>query len=145
MTLEEKEKPRLYSRGWKPNQLLAPADDVIAPEHAKVHDLLIRWGLWARKRAPSASLASLEGLYTKAGTPPATAPLAADPRVAAVELAVVGVAHPVYKRLLLMMYVFRMSNYTICRACKFKFTAYPQETYQARQLLVPMLPPSLLR
>lgn len=142
---EEKEEPRLYSRGWKPNELLAPADDVIAPEHAKAHELLIRWGLWARKRAPSTSLASLEGLYNRAGTPAATAPLAADPRIAAVELAVIGVPLPTHRRLLLMMYVLRMSNYTICRACKLLFQTYPQETYLARQMVVSRLPPNILR
>jgi hypothetical protein len=143
--VEQKEEPRLYSKGWKPRNLLTPADDVIMPAHEKVHELLIRWGLWARRRAPSTSLASLEGLYNKAGSPPSTAPLSADPRIAAVELAVIGIPLSLHRRLLLMMYVLRQSNYTICRACKFPFKGYPAETFRARQMVVERLPYSVLK
>jgi hypothetical protein len=129
---EEEESPRLYSRGYI---FRAPTDE-IAPEHLKVHELLVRWGLWVRRRSESSSLASIEGLYTKAGTPAATAPLSADPKLAAIELAVAGIMLLQHRRLLIMLYVFRQSGYTICRAIKLRFEAYPQETHRARELVI---------
>ena len=70
MASPEEEK-LLWSRGYS---MRVPVD-VVEPQHARVHELLIRWGTWANSRAARPGLASVEGLYGKAGTPPATAPL----------------------------------------------------------------------
>jgi hypothetical protein len=128
---EKEEKPRLWSRGFK---IRAPLDEV-APEHAKVHELCVRWGLWVRRRSPSTSLASIEGLYSKGGTPPATAPLSADPALAAVEMSVQRIMLFQHRRLVIMLYILRCSGYTICRAIRLPFEAYPGETYRARSMV----------
>jgi hypothetical protein len=128
---EKEEQPRLWSKGYN---VRAPVDEIIA-EHALIHALLIRWGLWVRRRSPSTSLASIEGLYSKAPTPPATAPLSADSRLCAVELVVRDIVFLQHRRLLIMLYVFRCSGYTVCRAIKLPFEAYAGETARARGMV----------
>jgi hypothetical protein len=137
---EEEESPRLYSRGYN---LRAPTDE-IAPEHLKVHELLVRWGFWVRRRSSDgASLASIEGLYRK--TPPATAALAPDPVLVVIEGAVAGIMLAQHRRLIVMLYVFRQGGYTICRAVKLRFENYPQETHRARELVIQRAEPLLPR
>jgi hypothetical protein len=156
---EKEEQPRLWS---KVVNVRTPVDEV-ADEHTKEHGMLIRWGLWVRRSSTSTTLASVEGRYSRGGgTPPATAPLSADPLVVAVEFVVSGTCcgeadclqtlrlsrgkrHLLCdvcrsRSLLIMFYAFRCSGWTICRALKLAFAAYPRETYRARDLVHQRLP-----
>jgi hypothetical protein len=107
LDLEQEEKPR---------QDRIPVD-VVAPGQENLHAWLIRWGRWQNTRPASHTLASVEGLYNKVGTPPSTAPMASDPTLMAIEVAVVGMLTP-HRDTLQMFYIKRFTPYTICRAIK---------------------------
>jgi hypothetical protein len=131
---KEVEAVRLYSRGYRER---TPVDEV-KPQHRRVHELLIRWGIWAGARVRNRSLASVEGLYTKAGTPASTAPLAADPQIMEVERAVIRLpnAHLLTMRLL---YVNRWAPLSICQRVRMRYEAWPEHVSCCRSMVVNLL------
>ena len=125
---------RLYSRGYRDR---TPVDEIL-PQHREVHAHLIRWGMWAGARGRNRSLASVEGLYTKAGTPASTAPLSADPKIMEMERAVIRLpeAHRLTVRLL---YVSRWSPVSICQRGKMRYEAWPEHIATCRAMVVNLL------
>lgn len=133
-TGKEEEAVRLYSRGYKER---TPVDDV-KPQHRRVHELLIRWGTWASARSRNRSLASIEGLYTKAGTPASTAPLGADAQIMDIERAVIRLpnAHLLTVRLL---YVNRWAPVSICQRVRLRYESWPEHVDCCRSMVVNLL------
>jgi hypothetical protein len=124
----------LYSKGYRNR---TPIEEIL-PQHRDIHARLIRWGMWAGSRGRSRSLASVEGLYTKAGTPASTAPLSADPKVMEMERAVIRLpeAHRLTVRLL---YVNRWSPVSICQRTKMRYEAWPAHIATCRSMVVNLL------
>lgn len=110
----------LYSRGYRAR---TPVDEV-DPDQAYLHERLIRWGLWACSKAQGRGLASIEGLYNKAGTPPSTAPLSADPAIMAVERAVTRMPKE-HRDTMRRLYVYRMTPTSICQMVRMRYEAWP--------------------
>lgn len=130
---QEEEQIRLYSRGYR---LRAPVDE-IAPQHEPVHALLCRWGSWASARRAGRTLASVEGLYTKAGTPAATAPLAADKSILAVERALVGMPGE-HEATIRRLYVYRMTPLAICKMMRppLRYEAWTGHIFTCRCMVI---------
>ena len=125
---------RLYSRGYS---MRAPVDE-IAPQHEQVHALLCRWGAWASTRSSAGrSLASVEGLYRRAGTAPATAPLAADKAILAVERALIGMPNE-QETTLRRLYVYRMTPLAICKMMRppLRYEAWPGHVFVCRAMVI---------
>jgi hypothetical protein len=133
-TGKEEEAVRLYSRGYRNR---TPVDEIL-PQHREVHAHLIRWGMWAGARGRNRSLASIEGLYTKAGTPASTAPLSADPQIMDMERAVIRLpaAHMLTVRLL---YVNRFAPVSICQRARMRYEAWPDHIATCRAMVVNLL------
>ncbi len=130
----EKEEPRLYSRGYR---MRAPVEEV-APQHERVHQLLIRWGCWASSRAAKRSLASIESLYTRGGgTPASTAPIAADRTILAVERALIGMPDE-HEKTLRRLYVYRMTPLAICKMMRppLRYEAWPGHIFLCRAMTI---------
>ena len=134
MASPEEEEKLLWSRGYS---MRVPVD-VVEPQHARVHELLIRWGTWANSRAARPGLASVEGLYTKAGTPPATAPLSADHQVIACERAVIRMPK-LLRDTVRRLYVFRLSPLTVCQYARIRYEAWPRHVAICRSMVVNLL------
>lgn len=132
----DEELPRLYSKGY---EMRVPVEEV-APEHAKVHELLVRWGRWAGSRGRRVGLVSIEAFYTKGGTPPATAPLGADPLLMEVERAVLRMPSA-HRNTIRMIYVYRWSPSTVCGAVKprLRYEAWPEWARTCRCMVVNLL------
>jgi DNA-directed RNA polymerase specialized sigma24 family protein len=104
---------RLYSRGHRDH---VPLTD-IPPQHARLHEELIVWGRWNSSRRYRLALASLEGRYTKLGSPPTTAPLSEQTPSYCVELERAVLRLPSKpRRAVRLLYVARYSPSSICAA-----------------------------
>ena len=127
---EEKQEPRLYSRGYADR---TPVDE-IAPGQLKAHAWLIRWGRWQSESKGRAGLASVEGLYNKVGSPPSTAPMASDPVLMAIERAVIKMPEQ-HRRTLGLLYVRRFTPYTVCRDLGLRYECWPAWAFACRAML----------
>lgn len=130
LTMTAEDEPRLYSRGYRDNVV----SDQVSPQQQRVHEILVRWGAWGRRRAASSSLASIERLYTKGDSPASTAPLTGDPLIMATERAVLGL--PIlHRRWLYMVYVARWTSHTACKALRLHRDSYGEFSYSARAMV----------
>jgi hypothetical protein len=111
-----------------------PVDEV-APQHADVHALLIRWGNWNRERSKGGSLAPL---YSTAGTPPTTTPTACDPLIIETEKCVLRMPKK-YATILRDLYVYRCTPYSICDYRHLRFEAWFSWVFRARAMVVNLL------
>lgn len=134
MAAEEEEtpiRPRLQDR--------IPVDEV-APQHAEIHALLVRWGRWNWTRKGGTALASAESLYCKVTTPPSTAPMASDPALMALERVVIRMPaqHGITVR---KLYIFRWTPYTICSFVRprLRYEAWPAWVFSCRAMVVNLL------
>jgi len=131
----EEEQPRLYSKGFSDR---VPVD-VIAPKHFVVHSQLVRWGTWSWSRGRGSSLASAESLYSgKGGTPPSTAPMAADPQIMAVERALIRMPMQ-HADTLRMLYAQRLTPGSICKALHLRYEGWGSWIFMARCMVVNLL------
>lgn len=128
---EPEDEPRLYSKGFQDR---VPVDEV-APGQLTAHAWFIRWGRWQGTRPSSPGLASIEGLYVKAGTPPSTAPMASDPTLMAIEVVVLDMPIP-HRDTMCMLYVRRLTPYTICRSLKpgLRYESWPNWIFSCRAM-----------
>lgn len=133
---DQRSEPRLYSRGHRDRTPV----DVVLPQHADIHALLIRWGAWNASRAARRGAASVEGLYSKVGTPPATAPLAADRQIVDLERAMVAMPAE-QKDTLRRLYVFRMTPISICqlRRPRMRYEAWAEHIATCRSMALNLL------
>lgn len=110
----------------------------MAPGQENLHAWLIRWGRWQSTRRASNALASIEGLYNKAGSPPSTAPMASDPTLMAIEVAVIRMFIQ-HRDTLRMFYVYRWTPHTVCRAIKprpgLRYEAWPAWIFSCRAMV----------
>ena len=134
LAMKKEEEPRRYSRGYR---MRTPVDEV-APQHRQVHELLTRWGIWANSRASRGGLASIEGLYSRGGLPPATAPLSADRQILACERAVIRLPE-VNRATVRRLYVYRLSALTICQFARLRYEAWPEHIATCRAMVVNLL------
>jgi hypothetical protein len=112
--------------------------DEVAPQHVPIHGRLLRWGIWNRTRRNNAGLASIEGLYTKCGTPASTAPMAADPDLVAIERAVLHLPMQ-HMDAIRRLYVKNESPFTVCRVLHMRYEAFPEFMFTARAMVVNLL------
>lgn len=115
--------------------------DEVAPQHADIHLLFIRWGRWNwERKGRGTNLASAESLYSKVTTPPSTAPMMADPTLMALERVVIRMPaqHGLTVRLL---YIRRYTPYTICSAVRprLRYEAWPAWVFSCRAMAVNLL------
>lgn len=137
MMAATKEEVTLYSRGYRNR---TPVDEIL-PQHLRVHELLVRWGMWSGARSRTRSLASIESLYTKAGTPASTAPLSADIVIMDVERAVIKLPQEPdpYRLIIVLLYVRRYAPVSICQTVRLRYEAWPERIATCRSMVVNLL------
>jgi hypothetical protein len=128
---EPDDPPRLYSKGFR---MRTPVDDV-APQHVGVHGLLIRWGRWVSQRGKKSSLPSFSLYSGTGGTPPSTAPMAADIQLVAVERSVLRMPMQ-HADTVRMLYVRRLTANSICQAMRMRYEAWPDWSFSCRAMVV---------
>jgi hypothetical protein len=112
---------KLYSRNYAERTPL----DFVAPQHSLIDALLLRWGAWARVKIIRRGLASVESTYRRISdeTPAATAALAIDADVVALERALVTAREP-HRKTLVRFYVYRLAPVSICSLMHLRYEAW---------------------
>jgi DNA-directed RNA polymerase specialized sigma24 family protein len=104
-----------------------------------VHAQLARWGRWASQRSKGgSSIASLEALCRRVASPPATAPLTADPALVAIERAVITLPAQ-HRDTIVYLYVRRFSAHTICRKFRLRFEDFARWVHDCRAMVLARL------
>jgi hypothetical protein len=117
--------------------------DVVAPEHAQVHDLLERWARANRERRSRSTCASMERLFLRGGrdaTPPSTAPAAPVALYARVERVVLRLPSE-HGQTVRLYYVAKLPPVVICRKLEIRFAMFAVWMHGVRSLVLSGLGP----